>query len=173
MNRPLRIHEQTTRLVLLGFATVVLSVAGVRADEERRNWYNDPFVQATQGYPHCPPAQGPLLTREEMREQAHQRVERGTSCWLEGKCEPGGPYLHDQEINERVRRVVAGDSRFRRTTLWLTTQAAFVTLEGCVRSRAQQHHLITLIGAQRGVRYVDDRTTVGLPARRSQSSHHE
>lgn len=166
----MRIHELATRLGLFGFATVVLSVAGVRADEERRNWYNDPFAQATQGYPRCPPAQGPLLTQEEMRQQAHHRLERGTSCWLEGKCEPGGAYLHDQEINERVRQVVADDSRVRDTSLWVTTQAAFVMVEGCVRTRAQQHHLVALIGAQRGVRYVNDRTTVGSPARRSQSS---
>lgn len=166
----MRIHERATRLGLLGFATVVLWVAGVRADEERRNWYNDPFAQATQAYPRCPPAQGPLLTGEEMRQQAHGRLERGTSCWLEGKCEPGGAYVHDQEINERVRRVVADDSWFRDTSLWVTTQAAFVTVEGCVRTRAQQHHLVAFISAQRGVRYVNDRTTVGLPVRRSQTS---
>jgi osmotically-inducible protein OsmY len=137
--------------------------------DERRNWYDDPFAQATHGYVRCPAAQGPLLTQEEMRQQAHERVERGTSCWLEGQCEPGGAYKRDPEINERVRGLLAGDPRFRGTSVWLTTQAAFVTVEGCVRTRAQQRQLIALIAAQSGVRCVIDRTSVGLPIRHQPS----
>jgi hypothetical protein len=134
--------------------------------QERRNWYNDPFAQATRGYPRCPQPSGPLLTQQEMREQAHVRVERGTSCALEGKCEPGGAYKRDAQINERVRQAIATSSRLRNTSLWVTTQAAYVTLEGCVRSGRQQRRLRTLVEGQEGVRYVIDGTTIGFPSNR-------
>jgi len=144
-------------------ASSALSMANEQKREERRNWYDDPFAQATHGYATCPAAEGPLLTQEEMRQQAHERVERGTSCWLEGKCEPGSAYKHDPEINDRVRQVIAGDPRFRNTSVWITTQAGYVTVEGCVRTCAQRGELTGLVGAQPGVRYVVDRVTVGLP----------
>jgi len=31
---------------------------------------------------------------------------------MEGKCEPGGAYRRDPEINEAVRAVIAADKRF-------------------------------------------------------------
>jgi hypothetical protein len=136
--------------------------------QERRNWYNDPFVQATSGYPQCPQASGPLLTQQEMRQQAHVRIERGTSCALEEKCEPGGAYKRDPQINGRVRHAIAASPWLRDTSLWVTTQAGYVTLEGCVRSYRQQRHLGALVGGQEGVRYVIDETTVGLPAHQSE-----
>ena len=115
----------------------LVPVASGRA-EERRNWYNDPFAQVTHGYPNCPPAAGPLLTQQEMRQQAHVRIERGTSCALEGKCEAGGAYRRDPEINERVRRAISADAASSATPASrVTTQAAYVTVEGCVRSQHQ------------------------------------
>ena len=140
--------------------TLGLLLAAGAASQERRNWYNDPFVQATSGYPGCPQASGPLLTEQEMRQQAHVRIERGTSCALEGKCEPGGAYKRDPEINERVRQAIASAAWLRDTSLWVTTQAAYVTLEGCVRSRRQQQRLHALAEKQAGVRYVIDSTRI-------------
>ena len=145
--------------------SVVLATTNAWA-QERRNWYNDTFVQATSGYPLCPAAAGPLLTQQEMRQQAHVRVERGTSCALEGKCEPGGAYQHDPQINERARQAIAAAPWLRGTSLWVTTQAGYVTLEGCVRSAGQQRRLRALVEGQEGVRYVVDVTTIGLPAKR-------
>jgi BON domain len=142
---------------------VLLLIPGGWA-QERRNWYNDPFVQASTGYPQCPPASGPLLTQQEMRQQAHTRIERGTSCALEGKCEPGGAYKHDPQINERVRQAIASSRWLDNTSLWVTTQATYVTLEGCVHSAGQQRRLRALVEGQEGVRYVIDATTIGLPA---------
>ena len=49
-----------------------------------------------------PPAargrEGPLITADEMRQQAHGRIERGTSCWLAKKCEDSNVYRRDPEI---------------------------------------------------------------------------
>ena len=147
-------------------ATGVLLLIPAGWAQERRNWYNDPFVQATNGYPQCPQASGPLITQQEMREQAHVRVERGASCALEGRCEPGGAYKRDPQINERVRQAIASSSWLRNTSLWVTTQAAYVTLEGCVRSSRQQNRLRALVEGQEGVRYVIDSTTIGPPRNR-------
>ena len=63
----------------------------------------DPFEQATAGFAACPTVPPPTLTAEQMRAQAHSRVERGTSCCLAGTCECGGSYKHDPEINARLR----------------------------------------------------------------------
>src|SRR4029078_12386010 len=58
----------------------------------------DPFEQATAGFAARPTVRAPTLPPEQMRAQAHSRVERGTSCCLAGTCECGGSYKHDPEI---------------------------------------------------------------------------
>src|SRR5882724_9898499 len=109
--------------------------------EEPRTYQLDPFAQATGGYAACPAAKPPVLTEQEMRATAHQRVERGTSCCLAGTCECGGAYKRDPEINDRVAQAVRDDRRFRDTSVWITTTRKFVTLQGCVRNTAQKKAL--------------------------------
>jgi hypothetical protein len=121
----------------------------------------DPFAQATQGYPGCPVRLPPLLTPEQARGEAHVRVERGFRCAEEGKCEPGGVYKRDPEINERMRALIAGDPRFADTTVWVTTSRKWVTLQGCVRSAAQRKMLAGLVGKAPGVERVFDELVVG------------
>ena len=122
----------------------------------------DPFAQATRGYAGCPEAQPQLVTPEQMRIIAHERAERGTYCALEGKCEPGGAYKRDPEVNERVRSAIAGDKRFAATSVWVTTTRRFVTLVGCVRSATQQRALAAFAREQPGVDRVFDETRVGV-----------
>src|SRR5215470_13231180 len=117
-----------------------LIVSGARADEPR-TYQLDPFAQATSGYAGCPEVKPPVLTEQEMQITAHQRVERGTSCCLAGTCECGGAYKRDPEINERVTAAIRTDSRFRDTSIWVTTTRKFVTLQGCVHSSAQKRAL--------------------------------
>jgi hypothetical protein len=124
----------------------------------------DPFVQATNGYKGCPAQSPPLVTPEQMHIVAHERAERGTYCALEGRCEPGGAYKRDPEVNERVGAAIAADPRFAGTSVAVTTTRRFVTLSGCVRSRAQRGALVTLVKAQTGVDRVFDETRVGVPA---------
>jgi len=107
----------------------------------------DPFSQATAGYPACPPVHARMYTIEEAGTQAHARSERGTRCAMEGTCEPGGAYRRDPEINEAVRAAIAGEKRFANTSVWITTSRRWVTLEGCVRSRAQRSDLVKFVGA--------------------------
>jgi hypothetical protein len=98
----------------------------------------DPFAQATSGHPSCPAPAPPLLTREQVERGAHARAERGTRCAMEGKCEPGGAYRRDPEINEAARAAIAADKRFATTSVWLTTSRGWVTLQGCVRDAVQR-----------------------------------
>ena len=123
----------------------------------------DPFAQATSGFRGCPAAAPRLLTPEQMRIVAHERAERGTYCALEGRCEPGGAYRRDPEVNERVSTAIAQDKRFASTSVAVTTTRRFVTLEGCVRSKSQREALVNLVKAVPGVDRVFDETRVGIP----------
>ena len=59
---------------------------GAAAQQERKNYYDDPFVQVSAALAGCPVPEGPLITLDEMRTQGHGRVERGTSCYRSGRC---------------------------------------------------------------------------------------
>jgi osmotically-inducible protein OsmY len=142
-------------------ALVMIAVATHASAEEPRTYQLDPFTQATGGYPGCPEGKPPVLSEQEMRITAHERAERGTSCCLAGTCECGGAYKHDPEINERVAKAVRDNARFRDTSVWVTTMRKFVTLQGCVRSRAQKSALERLVKRQTDVAIVWNETTVG------------
>jgi len=144
-------------LIQLAGAFVVSSAFA----DEPRTYQLDPFAQATSGYAGCPEAKPPVLTEREMQITAHQRVERGTSCCLAGTCECGGAYKRDPEINTRVVDAIAGDARFRTTSIWVTTTRKFVTLEGCVHSAAQKKALEQLVKRQSDVAIVWNETTIG------------
>lgn len=130
--------------------------------EEPRTYQLDPFAQATSGYAGCPAAKPPVLTEREMQISAHERVERGTSCCLAGTCECGGAYKRDPEINESVAAAIRGNTRFRDTSIWVTTTRKFVTLQGCVRSAKQKRALERLVRQQPDVAIVWNETTVGI-----------
>jgi hypothetical protein len=121
----------------------------------------DPFAQATSGFPGCAATPPPLLTLAQSRIVAHERVERGTRCAMEGTCEPGGAYRRDDEINERVRAAIAAAPEFADTSLWLTTTRRWVTVSGCVRTESQRRSLQAFVKARPDVLRVFDETRVG------------
>lgn len=148
---------------LVGAAFVgAVACAAVRADDRVQL---DPFAQATRSYPQCPAVAPPLLAPEQAQHEAHARVERGLRCAMEGKCEPGGAYKRDPEINERVRAAIAGDARFADTSVWLTTTRRWVTLRGCVRGGAQRKSLVAFVAKLPDVEKVfDELATSAAPA---------
>src|SRR5262249_49401919 len=83
----------------------------------------------------CPVPEGPLITLSEMRAQAHSRAERGTTCYLEGKCRLPNSYLYDKEIVPRVRDAILADGRFAGSSVWVLGQRRWVFLKGCVATR--------------------------------------
>ncbi len=135
----------------------------------------DPFAQATNGFPGCPATPPPLLTLEQSRIVAHERAERGTRCAMEGKCEPGGAYRRDGEINESVRGAIAAAPKFAKTSIWLTTMQKWVTISGCVRSQSQRRALLAFVKSQPRVERVFDEMRVGsnraARAARDRSAH--
>jgi hypothetical protein len=137
-----------------GFALVTLLLAagasGTSPAEERGNFLGDPFLAVTDGIPDCPRQQGPMITRAEMRAEEHARAERGTRCYLDGRCRLPNAYLYDKEIIPRVKIAILAADRYAGTSLWIEGQRRWVTLRGCVRTKAEAHSLEQL------VRQIDD-----------------
>ena len=147
----------TTRLAVLlllmqGTVAGVHAQAGAAAPSpaERRNWFDDPFLVATQGLPGCPAPDPPLLTESQMQQEAHYRAERGTSCWVSGRCRLPNAYLYDKEIAPRVVQAINVSRKFADTSVWVEGQRRWVWLKGCVSTPAQAAEL------ERLVRQIDD-----------------
>ena len=102
------------------------------ADAQRKNWYNDPFFALSSAISACPQPLGPLMTKAEADDDAHYRVERGTTCWLAHKCSKPNSYLYDPDIAAAIRQQLQGDALFAGTSIWITVQRRFVYAEGCV-----------------------------------------
>lgn len=109
------------------------------AAEPLKNHYNDPFVQVTNARKSCPTPRGPLMTEREAKADAHQRIERGTTCFNAGKCTQANAYFYDAEIAKRLdaaaRAAIARDITLARSSVWFTVQRRFVFVQGCVSQR--------------------------------------
>jgi hypothetical protein len=131
-------------------ALLLVLSAPAGAQETRRNAFDDPFEVVTHGLNACPRAEGPLLSEEQIRQEAHDRAQRGTSCWLAGRCRLHNAYLYDKEIIPRVVKAVSADGRYTDTSVWALGQRRWVWLKGCVAKPEQRTALETL------VRQIDD-----------------
>ena len=142
-------------------ALLVAAAAAIPTPVVADSYQLDPFEQATAGFATCPVVPPPTLTLQQMRTQAHERAERGTSCCLAGTCECGGAYKRDPEINARVAAAIRDNARFRNASIWVTTMRKFVTLQGCVRTAVQKRALERLVRRQPDVALVWNETTIG------------
>lgn len=115
--------------------------APAAAPEIKKNWFEDPFFQISAGLPGCPAPEGPLLTFEEQRKEAHWRAERGTSCWLAGKCRDSNAYRYDKTLADPVRAALLAVPGLAASSVWVTIQRRWVFLEGCVSSPEQAQQL--------------------------------
>lgn len=129
---------------------LVLLAAAPAGAQERRNAFDDPFLQVTSALAGCPVPRPPGYTEEEIRSEAHVRAQHGTSCYASGRCRLPNSYLYDQEIIPRVQRYIRRDGRFDDTSVWIKGERRFVTLMGCVRSARQREEL------ERTILLVDD-----------------
>jgi BON domain len=119
-------------------------------DEERANFFNDPFMQVTDAIKTCPRQEAPAITHAQMRAEMHGRAERGTSCYQSGRCRLPNAYLYDSEIIPRVRKAILADGRFANTSVWVEGQRRWVWLKGCVGNQEQAMAIEQL------VRNIDD-----------------
>ncbi len=134
----------------LGALWLVLFAANALSQEPRHNPFDDPFLVVTSGLASCPRAEAPLYTEEQIRNEAHDRSQRGTSCWLAGRCRLHNAYLYDKEIVPRVVKAVQADGRYADTSVWALGQRRWVWLKGCVSKPEQREAL------ERLVRLIDD-----------------
>ncbi|QNM95359.1 BON domain-containing protein [Chitinimonas koreensis] len=146
------------RLAAAAAAAFVAAGAAALADD---NPFDDPFEQAVRGDAACPAPKRPVLDEADLRREAHQRHERGVSCWLARQCEEGGPYKHDHATNAAVVAAIRADARFARSSIWVETLRGYVTLHGCLRSRREQRALEAVIKPLPRVVQVWNHTRVG------------
>lgn len=140
-------------------ATALMLAAHLSA-EERANYFNDPFIQVTSGIPSCPVPEGPLINQAQRREQAHGRIERGTSCFQAGRCRLPNAYLYDKEIIARVKKAVDFAASFADTSVWAEGQRRWVWLKGCVHSQEQSDALEHLVRSIDDVENVINQLTI-------------
>jgi osmotically-inducible protein OsmY len=138
------------RAACAALALALMWTSLAAAQETRRNAFDDPFSAVTQGLAGCPNAEGPLLSEDQVRAEAHDRAQRGTSCWLAGRCRLHNAYLYDKEIMPRVVKAVKADGRYGDTSVWALGQRRWVWLKGCVAKPEQREAL------ERLVRQIDD-----------------
>jgi hypothetical protein len=117
--------------LLLVASAAVFAQQGAPSADERRNWFNDPFFALSQGYAGCPLPLGPLMTKAQMEDDAHYRVERGTTCWLAHKCSKPNSYMYDAPIAEAIHAHFVEPHGLDGTSIWITVQRRFVYAEGC------------------------------------------
>lgn len=154
------------RLIELRVATLLVCMAATQAHAEqpRINRGHDPFFQISKAISACPTPLGPLETEKEWLGDSHYRIERGNSCWIEGRCRLSNAYLYDAEIAEAVQRRLANinyATHWReQSTLWLTLQRRFIYVEGCVAPGFDKHTFLAELAKTADVERVIDNTIV-------------
>lgn len=131
-------------------AALALGLALAANAQERKNYFEDPFVQVTRALPGCPQPRPPGMTEQELRDAAHVRAQHGGSCYRSGRCRLPDSYLYDKEIIPRAAQFLQLDGRFDDTSVWILGERRLVTLMGCVRSQEQAEAM------ERAVLLVDD-----------------
>lgn len=142
--------------------SVVLASRCAWAEGARLNRGNDPFFQISQAVPGCPVPLGPFETEAEWLGEGHYRVERGNSCWWEGRCRLSNSYRYDKEIAESVKRRLVNIERLTHwktsTTLWLMLQRRFVYVQGCVAPGFDKRAFLAELAKTADVERVIDET---------------
>ncbi|HYW55577.1 MAG TPA: BON domain-containing protein [Polaromonas sp.] len=138
--------------LLVGALVTLPAMAQSHNPLEKKNWFGDPFFQVSKGLAACPAPEGPMLTFEEQRLQAHWRAERGTSCWLAGKCKDSNAYRYDKTLAPQVEAALKALPELAVSSVWVTVQRRWVFLEGCV---ASPEHALKLEQAVKSVPEVE------------------
>ena len=150
----------------LSASAPVASPAAASQPLERKNWFNDPFFELSHALPGCPVPLGPLMTHAQMEDDAHYRVERGTTCWLAHKCTKPNSYMYDADIASAIQARFKDRHAFDGTSLWITVQRRFVYAEGCAPASFDRQALRRQLEAIPDVEQVFIRvgTGAGAPA---------
>ncbi|HEX6705783.1 MAG TPA: BON domain-containing protein [Albitalea sp.] len=117
------------------------------------NPFHDPFEQATVATP-CPAPRGPAYTEAQRNQEAHYRVERGTSCWLAGQCSEPNAYRYDERIAQAAVGALRADAALAGSAIWVIAERRFVYLQGCVGDAAQAARAEAVVKAVADVQLV-------------------
>jgi hypothetical protein len=147
----------------LWFVMLSITISSAYADDVRSNWGHDPFFQISKAIPSCPEPLGPLETEPEWLSESHYRIERGNSCWVEGRCRLSNAYRYDAEIAESVHRrldTINVATHWRdQSTLWLLVQRRFIYVQGCVSPEFDKAKFLAELARTADVDSVIDNTT--------------
>jgi hypothetical protein len=132
-SRDSRTEVHRRRWAIATLAATTLLQASTASSQPRTNVFGDPYLQVTSALPNCPVPDAPGFTAQQAADQAHDRAQRGVSCWLAGRCRLPNAYLYDAEIIPRAQQALRYDGRFGTTTsLWAAGRRRWVWLQGCV-----------------------------------------
>ena len=145
-----RLSRYLARAVVSAAVALCVDPAGSADTDVLRNPFHDPMLQVTRGLPGCPEPEEPLYTEKEYRDLAHERSQRGVSCWLAGRCRLPNGYLYDKEIIPRVEIAINERDRYAQTSVWALGQRRRVWLRGCVQTQEQSTEIEAI------VRHIDD-----------------
>jgi len=156
-------HRILSRLACM-LTLIATMQTPVQAEELRINRGHDPFFQISSAISECPAPLGPLETNQEWLDDSHYRIERGNSCWVEGRCRLSNAYLYDTEIAEAVQRRLTNinyATHWReQTSLWLMLQRRFIYVQGCVAPGFDKATFLSELAKTADVdRVIDDTTT--------------
>ena len=126
---------------------LLLSSQFALAEDELRNWFNDPFVQLVAQDPDCPVPAGPFVTEKERLAQSHRRAEKGTTAWLAGEADRPKAYAYDPDRAAALKEAFKNTTRFRGGSLWATVQGRVVYVEGCLTSGSEVNDLEATVRA--------------------------
>ncbi len=140
------VHGLRRRALVLPLAALVTGAPAL-ADDDLRNWFDDPFFQITAAVPDCPLPAGPYTDESDKRIQSHRRAEKGTTCWLAKECDRPSAYAYDADIANEVSAAMRERHPFADTTLWVTVQGRVVYIEGCVARPSQEAEIEAFVRA--------------------------
>ncbi|GMV59868.1 MAG: hypothetical protein AMXMBFR72_29610 [Betaproteobacteria bacterium] len=151
-----------TNVAWLTAIFVAIHADAVAGDRVFRNPFNDPFLQVTSGLAACPVPEEPVYREDEYQQLAHDRSQRGVSCWLDGRCRLHNSYLYDAEIIPRVQKAILASGKFKDTSIWALGQRRRVRLKGCVRTAEQAREVEALVRRIDDVEGVDNELMIGV-----------
>jgi hypothetical protein len=160
------------RQIISRLSCLLIGVTAIHAHAQtpRTNHGHDPFFPISHAIADCPVPLGPLQTEKEWLDDSHYRIERGNSCWIEGRCRLSNAYLYDTEIAEAVPRRLASMNAAvhwrEQSTLWLTLQRRFIYVEGCVSPGFDKHTFLTELAKTADVERIIDNTATDPHAAR-------
>jgi hypothetical protein len=146
---------------LAAIAIGVASPAAHSAEADLLTPFHDPVLPVTRGMPSCPVPEEPQYTQEEYRGLAHERSQRGVSCWLAGRCRLPNGYLYDAEIIPRVEIALHQTAAYSDTSVWALGQRRRVWLRGCVRTAEQAREIEAVVRQLDDVEDVQNELMVG------------